>query len=258
MIIQNNEPLNDNFEDRLTYLGLTHSEARIYLAALELGTSSVIQLAAKAYLSRQMVYLLLPKLQHRGLIQQLQQGNKVIYKALSPKLLKGLMKQAEKEITDMIPLLESKQAEHQAIPNLIVYENPVSMREWYLRFMQKAKEGDEILIYSSGQLWHWFDLDPKFYARYLAFCDRKKIASRIILPNTAEARLYQKKLGSPSRKPRYSADLSGEIVEKWIWRNQVCFQTLREQATNLVVMESDAIADLERRTFNKVWETSRK
>lgn len=254
MIKQNNEP--NNYEKILQQIGLTESEAKLYLATLELGSANVVQLGERASLSRQMVYLLLPGLQEKGLIQQTKHGSKVYYKALSPKLLRGLVQSVGKQIEGIIPLLESRQAEHEAIPLLTVYENPVAMREWYTNFMKQAKKGDEILIFSSSLLWHWYNLDPKFYDKYLKFCDRRGIRSRIILPDTKEAREYQAKIGSSAREPRFSSFLNAEPVEKWIWRDQICFQTIREKATNLVIMESSSISKLERDLFESLWTTS--
>lgn len=256
MIIQN--PASQNYEKVLQHIGLTESEAKLYLSALELGSANVVELSERADLSRQMVYLLLPGLQAKGLIQQTKHGSKVHYKALSPKLLRDLAKSITKQIEGIIPLLESRQAEHDAIPLLTVYENPVAMREWYVNFMKQAKQGDEILILSSSLLWHWYDLDSKFYDKYLRFCDRKGIRSRIILPDTKGAREYQAKIGSAVREPRYSSYLKGEPVEKWIWRDQVCYQTIRDKSTNLVVIESSAVAVTDRSLFEAMWKLSSK
>lgn len=255
MIKQNNAP--NNYEKILQQIGLTESEAKLYLATLELGSANVVQLGERASLSRQMVYLLLPGLQEKGLIQQTIRGSKVYYKALSPKLLRGLVQSVEKQIEGIIPLLESRQAEYEAIPLLTIYENPIAMREWYTNFMKQAKRGDEILIFSSSHLWHWYDLDPKFYDKYLKFCDRRGIRSRIILPDTKEARAYQASIGSPVRESLYSSSLRAEPIEKWVWNNQVCYQTVRERDTNLVVIESPAVAELERQLFESIWESTK-
>jgi hypothetical protein len=202
-----------------------------------------------------MVYLLLPSLLEKGLLSETRKGQKVFYRALSPSLLRGITERITKEVENIIPLLQTRAVEHEAVPLLTVYENPTAMREWYVRFMKEANAGEELLVYSSGDLSHWYDLDQKFYDKYLAFSDKKGIHSKIILPNTIEAHEYQKKIGTSAREARYSAVLSCELVEKWIWRDQLCYQTIRASATNLIVVESKAIADIERNIFKTVWDT---
>lgn len=60
-------------------------------------------------------------------------------------------------------------------------------------------------------------------------------------------------MGTSTREARYSSALSGELIEKWIWHNQLCYQTIRASATNLIVVESKAIAETERNLFKTVW-----
>lgn len=239
----------------LQKIGFSKSEISLYLAALELGPSNVVRLGHHAGLSRQMVYLLIPGLLKKGLFSETRQGQKILYRALSPKLLQGIAEKISKEIERVIPILQSHAVEHEAIPFLTVYENLTTMREWYIRFMREAKQGEELLVYSSGKLSHWYELDSKFYDRYLAFSDKKGIRSRIILPDTTEAHEYQMKIGTPAREARYLKGQSDESVEKWIWRDQLCYQMIRAAASNLIMIESKAISKVERRLFDTVWDT---
>ena|SRR3989338_984581 len=56
-------------QDHLITLGFSEKYANIYLAILELGEASVIEIAQKAGLKRTTVYNILPDLLHRGLIK---------------------------------------------------------------------------------------------------------------------------------------------------------------------------------------------
>lgn len=176
MIKQNNQTqssIGNNYEIILQQIGMTESQTKLYLAALELGAANVVELSLHAGLSRQMAYLLLPAMQAKGLIQQIKFGRKVHYKALSPKLLRGIVEKISQQIEYIIPALSARQPNQVAVPLLTVYENPLAMREWYGAFMKKAKKGDELLVYSSGLFWHWYDLDANFYDKFLKFSDRK-------------------------------------------------------------------------------------
>ena len=64
------------FEHNLQNLGLTEKEARIYLAALELGPSTVQEIAKKTGLIRTTVYNQIKILSEKGLLSELQEGKK--------------------------------------------------------------------------------------------------------------------------------------------------------------------------------------
>ena len=74
-------------DELLQSIGLHKNEANLYLTALKLGASSAIQLGQKTGVTRQMIYELLPSLITKGLIKQIEIGNKKLYQALSPEIL---------------------------------------------------------------------------------------------------------------------------------------------------------------------------
>lgn len=71
----------------LKTLGLLDSETKTYLAALELGPSTVIQLTGKTGISRQGSYTAIEALIGRGLMSSVEKGKKTLYAAESPERL---------------------------------------------------------------------------------------------------------------------------------------------------------------------------
>ena len=61
----------------LKEIGLSENQAKVYLACLQLGQDSVLNIAKSAELKRPSVYLLLEELENKGLISQVK---KVILK----------------------------------------------------------------------------------------------------------------------------------------------------------------------------------
>ena len=79
-------------------------------------------------------------------------------------------------------------------------------------------------------------------------------ADRIIAPDTAESRSFTLENTQPNATFRYARDWWETDVEKWIWHDMVCYLTIRENATNLIVIRSEQLAALERFNFEKAWE----
>ena len=60
----------------LKQLGLLEKEAKVYLASLELGEATVLELAKKSALNRTTVYVEIEKLGQRGLVSSIEKGKK--------------------------------------------------------------------------------------------------------------------------------------------------------------------------------------
>lgn len=245
--------IQERYIELFAKLGYGTTEAKLYLTCLMIGPSSVIKLGQKVGITRQMVYTLLPNLVEKGLIKQVEINHRKLFQAVDPRVLLDLSESNTKQINTLLPELQSQQATLKSLPHITIYESLLSMREWYRNFMRNAKEGEELLIWSSGKIDHWYNLDKEFYDEYLAFSDKNDIKSTILLPDTPEAKKYQNTIGSSKRRYRFIKNGWNANSEKWIWRDQVCLLTINENYSNMVVVESHDIAELERCGFWSAW-----
>jgi len=71
----------------LKKLGFTEGEAMVYIAALEMGSATVQDIAKKAKVSRVTTYAAIERLVHQGLITTVMKGKRVLYHAEPPKRL---------------------------------------------------------------------------------------------------------------------------------------------------------------------------
>lgn len=248
-----NIELNQQFEI-LKNVGLSESGANIYIANITLGPSSIIEIAKKSGLTRQMVYTLMPKLTQMGLIKEISVGKRRMFEANNPDSLKDRVKLVSNQINELVPYLKSRQATNSAIPLVTIYENPLAMREWYRRFLKEMREGEEFLIWESTPT--WFELDKEFYAKFVREYEKKKIQDKVIAPDLPKVRvMYSGVLGSKWGEYRFTKDWWQTSTSKCIWHDQIVNLTVRENATNMVVIESKDLAALERFNFYRVWET---
>jgi len=241
-------------ENLLKEIGLTRSEAEFYLASLRLGPASAIQLGEHMGHTRQMIYNLLPSLVEKGLIKQSDINGRRLYEAINPEILADRAEKISHQIKELVPVLKSEQATSSAIPLITVYENPLAMRQWYRDFMKQAKNDDELLVWSSGKTQDWFEIDREFYEKYLSFSEKNGIKTFVILPDTKEAKEYQKTVGHKSTRAKFIEHGWETFAEKWIWKNQVCYLTIKGNATNMIVIESHELAEIERFDFLHIWQ----
>ena len=98
----------------LEKLGLSSKEAKVYLAALELGSASVQKIAQKAGLNRPNTYVLLDSLTKQGLATAFEEGKKTLFAATAPEQLKQILYENEEvlrrkkeELAEAMPQLKA-------------------------------------------------------------------------------------------------------------------------------------------------------
>lgn len=236
---------------KLEQIGLTESEAKLYLTSLHIGPASAIQLGRKVNLSRQMIYVLLPPLIEAGLIKQTKIGARQYYEAADPEILIDLMEKSKQTISELVPILKTQQATNAAVPLITVYENPIAMREWYRHMLENTQKGEEMLIWSSGGA--WLEMDEYFYQDFIAKKSEIGNTDKLIVKDTPETRAYHASIKVPNGEWRFMNEDWGSNAELWIWKDEICYQTLRQNATNLIVIKSADLAAIERFNFYSIW-----
>ena len=84
-------------------LGLTSKEAAVYVAALELGKSTIKPLAAQAGQKRTSLYYFINHLVELGLIEKTMQNHKTFYVARPPEELVNLQKRRLNQLKQALP-----------------------------------------------------------------------------------------------------------------------------------------------------------
>lgn len=102
-----------DLELELRKLGFDEREAKVYLAALELGPSPVQKIAQRANIPRATTYLVLDDLQNKGFVTTYDEGKKTFFVAESPERLAIFMEEREDEVK------QQKETIKHLVPELI-------------------------------------------------------------------------------------------------------------------------------------------
>src|SRR3989344_4425511 len=109
-------------QSSLEYIGLKPKEAKIYLALLELGEASVVQIAKSAGIKRTTVYNILPDFINRGLAASTFKKKRKVYFIEDPRSLKNDVKEKESVIDKVMPELL-------AIQNVIIESKEINQMQ---------------------------------------------------------------------------------------------------------------------------------
>ena len=186
---------------QLERLGFSSGEARVYLAALELGETSVARIAKRARVERTTTYLFLESLKKRGLITLSKAGKKTIYAAESPKRLKGELEERGKFVDTLLPELLSITNAIDKKPKVRFFE---SREEIYDIYRETLEYPDRTI-----RMWMsdpWFD-DASFWTDfYLPQRFEKKILMQAIVPRNEQTTEFVKEDSKQLRQTRMTAD----------------------------------------------------
>ncbi len=101
----------------LQKIGLSHKEAKVYLANLELGQSSVQNISKKSGVNRATTYVVLNSLIEKGLCSTFITGKKTVYAASDPEQLESVFEIQKKQIDEQRKHFESLLPQFRLINN---------------------------------------------------------------------------------------------------------------------------------------------
>lgn len=125
-----------DYHSLLLSAGLLPSEARIYLAARELGPSTAQHIAEKASISRTATYEALESLQERGLFSISSVGKKNLFVAEDPERIVSYLKKEQEKLNDTIGDIERSVEALRLIsggtrPTMRVYEGDEALHAYF-------------------------------------------------------------------------------------------------------------------------------
>ncbi len=139
--------------DILRNIGLTDSEIKVYMALLEIGSSSKGPIVDKSGVASSKVYELLEKLVQKGLVSSVVKSNVKYFEAASPKRLLDYVKEREdklkeqqKELEKLIPDLELKREMKNLGSETQVFKGLKGAKTSFDDILNNLKKGDEYYV----------------------------------------------------------------------------------------------------------------
>lgn len=230
-------------------IGLKDREARVYLSLLELGSSTVSEIARSARVNRVTAYDVLEKLTRKGLVNFFTKGGIRFFDATDPHTVATEFKRRADDFRRVLPDLHrlSGNAIH---PRIRYFEGLDGIKAIY---EDTLRSKTEILNYSNSReiREHW----PLYDEEYVAKRVKKKIFLRGIAPrdpvgekvkNTDEKNYREIRL-----VPEQEFTFTNEIN---IYEDKVGIISYKDRPLIGMIIESASIAGTQRDIFKMAWE----
>lgn len=235
----------------LQQIGLNEKQAKIYLAALELGETTIKEIAKKAELKRTTIYDFIDEMVNLGYFKLTAEGKKKKYLAASPEELKIIIQKREALLSQIMPMLSSISNVSTSKPKVWFYNGVQGLKEVY---SDSLKYSGEILAIGGEDIVNVIGLD--WILNYVKRRVRKQIPVRAII---AKTELLEKEIISKSQEQLRASKIIDRNkypfpIEINIYGHQrVFFISARDQVA--VIIESAEIYQAMKSFFNLVWDS---
>jgi len=193
----------------LEKIGMTKSEIKVYLALIELGSSTTGPLVRRAGVASSKVYEILDKLMEKGLATTYIENNVKYFKPVHPARLqdylherKEALEQEEKLLGTLLPSLEARFHEHVTETSVEVFKGYKGVETVFKEMIRKLHTGDEFLVIGGGDSPTTNMRTKLFFERIHRERSEKGIKLRIIFNEARRKSLHRQAL-FPSTFPRY-------------------------------------------------------
>jgi HTH-type transcriptional regulator, sugar sensing transcriptional regulator len=238
-------------------IGLSEKEAKVYLAALEIGRATADQLAKQANIVRSTTYVQLESLMKKGLMSTYEEGKKTFFAPESPELLKRLLTQQregigarERELESFLPFLLQQFAGAGERPVVRFFpgkEGVTAVREEALKLQKK----ETFVIFSYGHL-------SKIYPeRELDDYSTRRRALGILSKAIYVQEAPYEKAGLGELTERRHLPLPQLTIDIWVFDDKVAIYSLQGHLFALVI-QSAQIASSVKILFDFLWDKAQR
>lgn len=234
-------------------LGLTPAEIKVYLALLELGSSSAGAILDKSQQQNSVVHRALNSLIEKGLISYILEGQKKIYQATNPDNFHDFINDKVKRFDELLPELKRRQQFSEVLSYAEVFKGKKGLNQLYLTLLNSSgKEyntfggGSEVTYGVMGESW-WRNIHAKRIS--------KKISCRQIFDETIRS-FGQELNKKPLTKIKFLPREYAQLQETIIIGDYVGLAIFAANPYGILIKDK-IVADGYRKQFELLWEKAK-
>lgn len=243
----------------LEELGIIGNEAKVYIACLELGPTTITKIAHKANVERATVYAVLDRLKEKGLVTiNVKESDRHIQVESPDKLLvlakhkKRVIEEKEHHFKEILPDLLAQVVQRGKQPKVKFYEG----EEQYIEIF------DHIIDEAKGGMYYFGDVDQfvkmvswEFERKWVKRRIRKKIFIKLLVNKGQYYPEYKKRDTQELRETRfYPADMKFE-ASYLLWGNKIALWN--PVVPLAIVIEDEIIVKMFKEMFLGLWKKAK-
>jgi sugar-specific transcriptional regulator TrmB len=227
--------------EKLIHIGLTKTEAKIYLMLLELSKAQAGVLSRKTGIHRRSIYDALDRLIEKGLVSYIIENDKRFYVATDPKRIQEIIDGQKEDVYEIMPLLQAKFLEHKDKQETLFYRGREGIKTI---FEDQIRDGKDVYIIGAAR-------DAKELMKfYIPHYTNKRIKKKIKLHALYAGEKHKNKV--PLSTVRYLPQSFASLVSTNIWGDKACIILWLNDPVAIMIKQPD-IAKTFRKYFDMLW-----
>lgn|SRR3989338_7534667 len=235
----------------LSAFGLDEKDVRVYLAGLELGQTSVLELSRRTEFPRTTLYPILERLTRQGIFRVGIEKKTTLYFAEDPSVLERLFEEREHKFLKVLPTLELMKATADDGPGVTIYEGSDGFKRLWKQLLRSGVKEYRLITTGVGLL--EYVKEPYIVKRLIAERMKQGIKSKQLIPTSRDAKRIVEKDHEELRESRFlpeGVNLPATVI---MFSDNVAFITTRKENT-MILLASGDVAKTYETLFNLIWE----
>ncbi len=235
-------------------LGLSNAEARIYVALLELGSTTSGKIIDKTKLQSSTVYHLLGSLIEKGLISYILQGKTKYFQAEEPEIFLSNLEDKKRKFNEFLPSLKKKQLMAKQKQTAKVYEGINGLRTAFYDILTTLKKGDTYYFFTAPKNKLFYENLTLFFRNYHLKRSEKGIKVKGLTTTESKGVIKEIFKDIKHSQIKFINDFAptGVVVYAnklitWDW----------DEVPTAIVIESKPITESYKKFFESKWKTAK-
>jgi sugar-specific transcriptional regulator TrmB len=233
-------------------LGYTPAEAKVYLSALQLGGSRVLDIAQKAGLPRTSVQEIISKLNKEGLINPITRQNHKYWIAENPDRLMFTLKERQTALEAIMPELHSLRYDVVEKPLIKTLSGAEEISKIFDDILETRHHIKAIVSWDD-----WIALFGKDYVDdFIKHRAQHFLKIKLITTNTNLSRELKKRDDQELRTTCFLAEDSPIRTSNFLYGNKVAIISLNKKLPTGIIVDDKDVSDTMSVLFDALWQKS--
>jgi len=231
-------------------IGLTNAEIKVYLALLELGTSTAGPILEKSGLQNSVVHMTLNKLIERGLVTFIKEGKRNHYQAANPRHIVDFINEKKERFEEILPELLTKQHLGKEKPEIITFRGINGIKELLMELLEVGgKEhhtfGSTVKSLMLGDAW-WVNYHKKRA--------QKEIKAKLLFNESLA--YWKAEIKYPKSEVRYTKAGFEPLTETIIRNDKIGIIIWTDKPLGIIIHQKEAAESYDK-FFQIMWNTAK-
>ncbi|MEW6748733.1 MAG: helix-turn-helix domain-containing protein [Candidatus Micrarchaeota archaeon] len=230
-------------------IGLTNAEIKVYLALLELGTSTAGPILEKSGLQNSVVHMTLNKLIEKGLVSFVKEGKKHVYQATNPRHIIEYINEKRERFEYLLPRLLAAQQTAKKKPEVTVFRGIKGIKELLFELLEAGGKEHHTFGSSKKSLM----LGDAWWVAYHKKRAQKGIVARLLFNESLQ--FWKAEMKYPKSEVKYTKAGFEPLTETIIRNDMIGLIIWTDKPIGILIHQQEAAASYDE-FFQMMWKTA--